>query len=97
VDAASVESYDLIILDLMLPGMDGMDICKKLREQGNHTPILMLTAKSQVDDKINGLNSKLSVKDLIIDIAGRTVLHIFGSFLADSIRMHSVSIFCLTK
>lgn len=55
-DLASVESYDLIILDLMLPGMDGMAICKKLREQSNHTPILVLTAKSQVDDKVNGLN-----------------------------------------
>lgn len=55
-DMASVESYDLIILDLMLPGMDGMAICKKLRGQNNHTPVLILTAKSQIDDKVNGLN-----------------------------------------
>jgi len=56
-DLACVESYDLIILDLMLPGMDGIAICRKLREQGNHTPILILTAKSQLDDKVGGLNS----------------------------------------
>jgi DNA-binding response OmpR family regulator len=55
-DLASVEAYDLIILDLMLPGMDGIAICKKLREENNHTPILMLTAKSQTEDKVSGLN-----------------------------------------
>lgn len=56
-DLASVEPYDLLVLDLMLPGMDGMAICKKLRDQENHTPILILTAKSQLDDKVSGLNS----------------------------------------
>jgi len=56
-DMASVETYDLIILDLMLPGMDGMEICKKLREGANHTPILVLTAKGELDDKVEGLNS----------------------------------------
>lgn len=55
-DLASTELYDLLILDLMLPGMDGITICKKLREQNNHTPILMLTAKSQTEDKIVGLD-----------------------------------------
>lgn len=54
---AAGEEYDVIILDLMLPGMDGMQICTKLRSQNIHTPILMLTAKSQVEDKINGFNS----------------------------------------
>lgn len=56
-DLAIVESYDLIILDRMLPGMDGLNICQKLRKNGNHTPILMLTAKGQLDDKVEGLNS----------------------------------------
>ena len=55
-DLASSGDYDLILLDLMLPGMDGMTICQKLRADNNHTPILMLTAKSQLEDKINGLN-----------------------------------------
>lgn len=55
-DLASVEPYDLIILDLMLPGMDGMDICKKLRGRSIHTPILILTARNRTDDKIDGLN-----------------------------------------
>ncbi|MDD4938074.1 MAG: response regulator transcription factor [Candidatus Shapirobacteria bacterium] len=56
-DLASSGDYDLILLDLMLPGMDGLTICQKLRSDNNQTPILMLTAKSQLEDKINGLNS----------------------------------------
>lgn len=55
-DLASTEEFDLIILDLMLPKMDGITICKKLREENIHTPILILTAKGQVEDKVNGLN-----------------------------------------
>jgi len=56
-DMASSGDYDVIILDLMLPGMDGMEICKELRIGGAHTPILMLTAKSQIADKVKGLNA----------------------------------------
>ncbi len=56
-DLASTEEYDAIILDLMLPRMTGMEICKKLRESSIHTPILMLTAKSELEDKVNGLTT----------------------------------------
>jgi DNA-binding response OmpR family regulator len=56
-DLASTESYDLIILDLMLPGMDGLAICKKLRGDGNHTPILILTAKGLTESKVDGLDA----------------------------------------
>lgn len=56
-DLASSEEFDVIILDLMLPGMDGLTICKKLRKSLIHTPILMLTAKGQVNDKVSGLDS----------------------------------------
>ena len=56
-DLASSEQFDVIILDIMLPGMDGIEICKKLREQQIHTPILMLTSKSQIQDKVIGFNS----------------------------------------
>lgn len=48
-------SWDLILLDVMLPGRDGFSICKNLRAKGVMTPILMLTAKSQTDDKVTGL------------------------------------------
>lgn len=56
-DLASTEDYDLIILDLMLPKIDGLEICRKLREENIHTPILILTARGQLEDKVGGLNS----------------------------------------
>ena len=56
-DLAATEDYDVIILDLMLPGMDGLTLCKELRNRHIHTPILMLTAKGQVHDKVAGLDA----------------------------------------
>ena len=56
-DLASSGDYDLIILDLMLPKMDGLSVCRRIRQEKNHTPILMLTAKSQLEDKVIGLDS----------------------------------------
>lgn len=56
-DLASSEDYDVLILDLMLPGMDGLTICKELRKKQIHTPILILTAKGQIQNKVEGLDS----------------------------------------
>lgn len=56
-DLAANEHYDVILLDLMLPFMDGITITKKLREEDIKTPILMLTAKGEVEDKVSGLNT----------------------------------------
>lgn len=52
---AEAKRYDLIILDLMLPGMDGLEICRRLRGKANYTPILMLTAKTSELDRVLGL------------------------------------------
>jgi DNA-binding response OmpR family regulator len=49
--------YDLILLDRMLPEVDGIKICQILREKQNHTPILLLTAKDKIKDKVDGLNA----------------------------------------
>ena len=56
---AAIESgiYDIVILDVMLPGMNGYDIAKTVRSKGIGTPILMLTAKAELDDKVTGLDS----------------------------------------
>ena len=54
---ASANDYDIIILDLMLPQMDGVTVCKKLREAKVKSPIIMLTAKDTVQDKVIGLDS----------------------------------------
>lgn len=56
-NTASAEAYDVILLDVMLPGMTGFEITKKLRDDQNHTPILLLTAKDQPRDIVTGLNS----------------------------------------
>lgn len=54
---ALLDIYDLIILDIMIPKMNGYEVAHKIRSNHCGTPILMLTAKSQVEDRINGLNS----------------------------------------
>ena len=54
-DEALTENYDLILLDVMLPGKNGFDILNYLRQEKIKTPVIMLTAKSEIDDKLNGL------------------------------------------
>ncbi|MDP3089400.1 MAG: response regulator transcription factor [Nitrospira sp.] len=53
---ASTTPYDLIILDVMLPSLDGFTVCRRLRAAGNKTPILLLTARGTVEDRVTGLN-----------------------------------------
>lgn len=52
----SLETYDLVILDLMLPKMNGMSVLRTIREEGNSVPVLILSAKSEVEDKVEGLD-----------------------------------------
>jgi len=51
------EAFDLILLDVMLPGKDGFEVCRELRRGGSKTPIIMLTAKTQEEEKVLGLES----------------------------------------
>ncbi len=60
---ALADSFDLLILDVMLPKKNGFDVCRDLRQQGVETPVLMLTARSQVVDKVVGL--KLGADDYL--------------------------------
>lgn len=53
----SINDYDVIILDVLLPKRDGFEVCSELRVRGNHTPILMLTARAAIDDRITGLDA----------------------------------------
>lgn len=50
-------NYDAVILDIMMPGLDGITVLKKLRAKGNQVPVLILSAKSEIDDKVHGLDS----------------------------------------
>jgi heavy metal response regulator len=54
---AEINSYDIIILDVMMPKKDGFEVCRRLRKEGNKTPILMLTARDAVEDRISGLDT----------------------------------------
>ena len=56
-EMAAREPMDLILLDIMLPGQNGLSVCEKLRKTGSATPILMLTARRQVKDKVSGLKA----------------------------------------
>ena len=56
-DYIRMTPYDGIVLDIMLPGKDGISILKDMRKMGNHTPVLLLTAKDSISDRVNGLDS----------------------------------------
>ena len=60
-ESASTGAFDVILLDVMLPGGNGFDVCRTLRQKGVQTPVLMLTARGQVVDKVVGL--KLGADD----------------------------------
>jgi len=53
----SINDYDLILLDVLLPGADGFEVCRELRARGDSTPVLMLTARATIDDRITGLDA----------------------------------------
>lgn len=55
-DLALSDSYDAVTLDLMLPGIDGLEICRQMRQERIMTPVLMLTARGAVEDRVTGLN-----------------------------------------
>lgn len=56
VDMAIAEEYDAVVLDLMLPGMDGFEVCRRLRARGVDTPVIVVTARDAVSDRISGLD-----------------------------------------
>jgi two-component system, OmpR family, response regulator len=54
---AAATEYDAIVLDVMLPGADGFDVCRRLRQDGHWSPVLMLTARDAVADRVSGLDA----------------------------------------
>lgn len=93
---ATGDSFDLIILDVMLPRMSGFDVCRELRRRGLEVPILMLTARDQVVDKVVGLKlgaddyltKPFSVAELLARI--RVALRHRGTALAAAVTVHEL-------
>ena len=56
-EAVAAEAPDAIVLDLMMPDVDGVQVCRRLRENGDHTPVLLLTARDAVNDRVTGLDA----------------------------------------
>jgi two-component system response regulator MprA len=56
-DRLGGEPYEAIILDISMPHVDGLEVCRRLREGGDRTPVLMLTARQEVDDRVAGLDA----------------------------------------
>ncbi|MEV1173559.1 response regulator transcription factor [Nonomuraea sp. NPDC049784] len=56
-DALALEPYDAVLLDVMMPRLDGLTACRRLRASGNHIPVLMLTARDAVGDRVSGLDA----------------------------------------
>ncbi|MDI6770782.1 MAG: response regulator transcription factor [Anaerolineales bacterium] len=79
-DWAEATTYDLILLDILLPVMDGLAVCRELRGRGDRTPVLMLTARDAVDDRVNGLDAgaddylvkPFAMKELLARIRAQT-------------------------
>ncbi len=77
-EALEKQSYALVILDLALPGIDGLEVCDRLRENGNQIPILMLTARGSEQDRITGLSKgaddylakPFNLKEFLLRVAG---------------------------
>ena len=76
-DLALGSAFDLIVLDVMLPGLDGFEVCRRLRDVGRFSPVLFLTARDQPEDRINGfltggddyLTKPFSVDELVLRVA----------------------------
>ena len=63
-ERATAKRYDLIVLDVQLPGLDGFEVCQRLRGEGNFAAVLMLTARDQPDDVVYGL--KVGADDYMV-------------------------------
>ena len=99
-DYLETELYDGVILDIMMPGMDGISVLKNIRAVGSSVPVLLLTAKSQVDDKVLGLDSgaddylakPFAVKELLARIRAMTRKR---ELAGDNVlRFHDISLNC---
>lgn len=97
-DYAVSEKYDGIILDVMMPGLNGIEVLKKLRQSGNKVPVLLLTAKAEVEDRVAGLDAgaddylpkPFSMKELLARV--RAMLRRRETFTPDVLSFGNISL-----
>jgi DNA-binding response OmpR family regulator len=96
-------SYDVVVLDIMLPEQDGLTTCRRVRAEGDTTPILMLTAQGTVDNRIAGLDSgaddylvkPFAMEELLARV--RALLRRGGVLVPDTLVVHGVSLSAQTR
>ena len=99
-ELACTETFDLILLDVMMPGLDGFAVCRELRKRGRDMPVLMLTAKGQIDDPVQGLDSgaddyllkPFSLKELLARIRALLRRHEREQAVPDLLEIGSATI-----
>ena len=97
-DYARAQNYDGIILDIMMPRMDGIEVLEQLRREGNYTPVLLLTAKGEVEDRIRGLDAgaddylskPFATAELLARL--RAMLRRRENYVPEMLRMGNVSL-----
>ncbi len=97
-DYLSLGDIDVVILDIMMPKIDGIEVLKTMRKQGDKTPVLLLTAKSEVDDKVIGLDSgaddyltkPFAVKELLARL--RTIMRRPKEIVSDTVKLGNVEL-----
>ncbi len=90
--------YDAIVMDIMMPRMDGIEALKRIRENGDFTPVLLLTAKAEIDDRVTGLDAgaddyltkPFAIKELIARVKSMTRRH--DSYAPKSLKVGSVTL-----
>ena len=99
-ELACTETFDLILLDVMMPGLDGFAVCRELRKRGRDMPVLMLTAKGQIDDRVQGFDSgaddyllkPFSLKELLARIRALLRRHEREQAVPDLLEIGSATI-----
>lgn len=97
-DYAKAEHYDGIILDIMMPGLNGIEVLQRLRKSGNKTPILLLTAKAEIEDRIEGLDAgaddylpkPFNMRELLARV--RAMLRRREEFTPDILKVGNISL-----
>jgi DNA-binding response OmpR family regulator len=99
-ELACTEPFDLVLLDVMMPGLDGYAVCRELRKRGRELPVLMLTAKALVDDRVAGLDSgaddylvkPFSLKELLARVRALLRRHERSTALPEVMAVGEVSV-----